>query len=307
MRICYLVLAYNNIDDTVETLEGIAQQQYDNIDVFIVDNKSNEVYAKPLREYAEQHHMTYFYRDINDGYAGGNNYGWNCLKDKYDYVFVVNNDIIFNDRELTSKIMHIFETNSDIAIVGPTILYDDNKQIDNSRLHKLFFYKLCTDHIYKKTDDFTEMPSVVGCFLAIRVSAINTDKLFDDSFFMYGEELDLCLRVWNYGWSVVHMNDRISTIYHKGGMSPFNERTPSWKFYLCMRNSILCARNFTLWYAFLFVILHFIAVFRIALFSKYNKQCRMCSWQGFLKGCYFILFRKPSAIILADAQKALIK
>lgn len=307
MRICYLVLAYNNIDDTIETLEGIAQQQYDNVDVFIVDNKSNEVYARPLQEYARKYHITYIYRDINDGYAGGNNYGWNCLKGKYDYVFVVNNDILFNDRELTSKIMHIFEKNTDIAIVGPTILYDDNKQIDDSRLHKLFFYNLCTEHIYKKTENFTEMPSVVGCFLAIRVSAINTDKLFDDSFFMYGEELDLCLRVWNYGWRVVHMNDTISTIYHKGGMSPFNDQTPSWKFYLCMRNSVLCARNFTLWYAFLFVLLHFAAAFRIALFSKYERHCRFSSLQGFFRGLYFIIFNKSASIILADARRVLKK
>lgn len=308
MTICYLVLVHNNIDDTLETLDGIRKQRYAFIDIMIVDNKSDIVNADLLREYAKLHHLTYIYRNINDGYAGGNNYGWNLLKDKYDYVFVVNNDIVFNDREITSKIMHIFEEDQNIAIIGPTILYDDNKKIDVTKLHKLFFYKLYTNHLYNKSENFTERPAVIGCFLAIRVKAIKASELFDNSFFMYGEELDLCLRVWNSGWKVVHMDDEISTIYHKGGASPFNERrTPCWKFYLCMRNSVLCARNFTAWYAFLFIILHFAAIFRIVLFSKYERRCRFSSLKGFFRGLYFIIFNKSSSIILADARRVLKK
>lgn len=79
---------------------------------------------------------------MNDGYAGGNNYGWSVLRKEYDYVFVVNNDIIIHDINLTEKLILLLQNDEKIAIAGPRVLVENNVDFPEARLNQFFFYKL---------------------------------------------------------------------------------------------------------------------------------------------------------------------
>src|ERR1019366_8124778 len=56
---------------------------------------------------------------------------------------------------------------------------------------------------------------LVGCFWMIRREALEDVGLLDEDFFMYGEDLDWCLRCWKTGWKVVFFPGG-EAIHHRG-------------------------------------------------------------------------------------------
>lgn len=303
MKICYLVLVYNNVIDTLETLEGILNQDYPDIEVLVVDNNSSLENSTPVKIFSENHNITYIYRNENDGYAGGNNFGWNMVYDKFKYVFVVNNDIIFNDNGLTRKIVEVFENNEQIACVGPQVLFGNNQVVDDSPINK-FYYKHFFKYTLQKNNFYYEVPSIIGCFLAIRTEAIGNQGLFDTSFFMYSEELDFCLRIWNLGYRIAHLTDVTASIYHKGGNNPFDNGKP-WKFYLSMRNAILCAKNFSGIRKSVWILLYSISCIKSFFTGHFSLQKKLCLFKGLFTGIRLLNQKASSEIIHADVQKAL--
>ena len=60
-----------------------------------------------------------------------------------------------------------------------------------------------------------DVDAVVGACMLIRGAALRRVGLFDPRFFMYGEDLDLCLRIRRAGWRVVYAPS-VSVLHHKG-------------------------------------------------------------------------------------------
>jgi GT2 family glycosyltransferase len=60
---------------------------------------------------------------------------------------------------------------------------------------------------YFSHDEVKRVDVLTGSFLMIRVKAIEEVGMFDEQFFMYGEEADWCKRFWAAGWEVVFYPD----------------------------------------------------------------------------------------------------
>ncbi len=305
MKVCYLVLAYNNFIDTVETLECIRNQEGfpAEIQILVVDNNSKDEFSVPLKNWCENNTIKYIYRNINDGYAGGNNFGWELIKDKYKYIFVVNNDIVINNSKVTLEICKILDSDETIGIAGPVIYFGNNEKLASVRgLRDLYFSHLF-EHKFNIYNKYEDCDSVIGCFLGINPKCIGTMELFDDSFFMYGEELNLGLRTWKNGYRVVHLTDDEYSVYHKGGANPYGKAT-KWKFYLSMRNSVLCVRQLSRNRFFYLLILLFSSLRTFFNFS-YPFRYRRFSMKGFFSGLR--LLRKNKEEILLDAKNMIEK
>ena len=299
--VCYLVLASNDFDDTVETINSITNQRnYEiDIDILVIDNNSVSKFSTPLCEFCKNNSIQYVYRDVNDGYAGGNNYGWNIIKDKYKYVFVVNNDIIINHVDLTIKLISILENDNKIGIAGPIVYYGNNERLTEKGIRRIFF-KYFYEFKWKQSQDYEECDSVIGCFLALNPKNISS-PLFDDSFFMYGEELNLGLRTWKEGYKVIHLTKEEYSIYHKGGCDPF-EKGSLWKFYLSIRNSVLCSNQLTK-NRWIYLLLIFLSVVRTLFKFNYPKEQRIAALKGFMSGLR--LLNKDKESITLNAEEAL--
>lgn len=304
-KICYLVLAYNNFHDTVEAIESIKNQNsyINDIDILIIDNFSKPDYAQPLKDYCKSNQIQYIYRNVNDGYAGGNNYGWKILRKKYEYVFVVNNDIIINDKDLTAKLVSLLKMDESFAIAGPRVLVGNNEDFPEPRINQFFFYALQKNK-YIQTNLYQERHAVIGCFLAIKTSAVNDDLLFDDSLFMYGEELDLCLRLLKQGKKIIRTKDEKCTIYHKGGFSSYTRGKP-WIYYLSMRNAILSARNIAPSLRIIYLILYYCSyITQLKRITRRTDEAYALK-KGFYKGLSFVIHNSKKDEILADSNKAI--
>lgn len=305
-KCCYLVLVYNDIENTLETVQGIQNQicEYP-ADIIVIDNHSQEKYRQVLKSTFRDSSVRYVYRDKNDGYAGGNNWGWKKLRSRYEYLFIVNNDIRFLNRHITEKMIDTFDKNPGIGILAPVVLYGDGQKQENSFLFRAMFKDGIYGHRFVTEKTYSEESSVVGCFLAVSTDRVKENCLFDGSFFMYGEEFELALRVWKSGYAAARLTEPAFAVYHKGGKDPYEKPGGLWKHYLVSRNLAVCIRHFSgadrAWFAVLLVL----SILKKLILGPGNWKMRLVSVEGCVKGIFYGLSGKSRKCIGADAKKYL--
>ena len=86
---------------------------------------------------------------------------------------------------------------------------------------------------YLDPNEANEVDAVSGAFLMIRRKVIDNIGPLDERFFMYGEELDWCLRTKIAGWKVMYYPDA-EIIHYKGECSRSNSKKAAFEFYRSM-------------------------------------------------------------------------
>jgi hypothetical protein len=76
---------------------------------------------------------------------------------------------------------------------------------------------------YLDPDEMTEVDSVVGAFMLVRGDVIRQIGLMDESFFMYGEDLDWAYRIKNAGWKIYY-NPMVTVLHVKKASTRQNPR-----------------------------------------------------------------------------------
>jgi N-acetylglucosaminyl-diphospho-decaprenol L-rhamnosyltransferase len=87
---------------------------------------------------------------------------------------------------------------------------------------------------YLSDDETAEVDSVMGAYMLVRSKALEEAGLFDERFFMYGEDLDLAFRIKARGWKVVYY-PAVEVLHHKGASSRKQSERSIREFYRAMR------------------------------------------------------------------------
>lgn len=162
----------------------------------------------------------------NNGYGGGHNVALReAKKAGSKYHLVVNPDVWFGP-EVMPKLIKYMEEYDDVGQMMPKVLYPNG---DIQRLAKMLptpfdmFGRLCMpdfiirrrNTIYElKQSGFTKIlnvPYLSGCFMFLRMSAIEDVGMFDEQFFMYAEDIDLTRRIHQKYQTLYYP---CATIYH---------------------------------------------------------------------------------------------
>ncbi|WP_240921654.1 glycosyltransferase family 2 protein [Thermococcus sp. 21S9] len=170
----------------------------------------------------------------NYGYAGGNNTGikfaLSVLSPKY--ILILNNDTVIAP-DLINKLVKVAEQDNRIGIVGPRVNYynylghKDIVQYCGSIFKILFLRKQIIGHkkkqcIYKNPIDTDE---VYGACMLIKENILYDIGLFDENFFAYWEETDMCFNTKKQGYILKIVPG--ATIWHKIGSNNDSEKRVS--------------------------------------------------------------------------------
>jgi GT2 family glycosyltransferase len=203
-----IVVSYkskNDIEKMIESLSKVINKN--DFEIIISDNfeKNNETVQKSIRHGIETIHV---YNNKNVGYATGVN---NVLKHcSGKYIVIVNPDITFKDDKFFEKFPNHLKDSTIGAISCKLLNEDGSVQTSFRKFPKPF--QLIEDfislklgskkpkgHFYDNYDNITEPTIDVdwfsGGFLAVR----KTEKLFDERYFMYFEDVDLCRKLKENG------------------------------------------------------------------------------------------------------------
>lgn len=179
--------------------------------------------AGESRNKAHDGSLVIIQNEQNFGYPKGNNIGMRyALKASADYVLLLNNDTVVDEYFLT-ELVRDADKDSTIGVIGPKIYWYDVPNVIQSTGARIDYWRGRTISLNRgKRDDEIEHFTVDkllaadfvpgACFLIKRRVIEEVGKL-DPTYFLYGEELDWCVRISRAGYRIVC--DINSKIWHK--------------------------------------------------------------------------------------------
>jgi GT2 family glycosyltransferase len=198
-----------------------------NLKIFLVDNSSKDF----LKELANiDSRIEYIFTGKNLGYGKANNLIINKVLQETEYHLVMNPDVYFEKGTLEA-LYDFMQANENIGLTMPRIYHYDGTEQKLCKLlptpRDLFIRRFIPDgkykdkisRIYNMWDaDYNkqmDVPFLSGSFMFMRASVLAEVKGFDERFFLYCEDLDLCRRVGEISRTVYFPGAKIYHGYQK--------------------------------------------------------------------------------------------
>lgn len=237
-RVGILVLNWNRPGDSLECLESLRPDLASGLAALVVcDNGSTDDSIPQLLAWSKEQGLQHQDGDWNFalianggnlGYAAGNNVGLRfALADgRFDWIWVLNNDTQVAPGALKSLLAK-GEADPNLGALGSTLV--DYHQRDWVQYAGGCRYQALTSlmrpglagtslsRVLAADETRVRLDYVGGAAMLLRTSALRRVGLFNEVFFLYYEELDLCRRLRQAGYTLGWCRD--SLVYHKGGSS----------------------------------------------------------------------------------------
>lgn len=212
VKLSITIVAYNNYDDIKAAINSMEKCTSRDITkkIYIVDNGKNVSKEKDKEEFEKFIHEINDVEYIDAGANLGFGKGHNQVLGKIDseYHAIVNPDILFCE-DTFAKIISWMDGNKEIGMVIPCIVDEDGSRQEVYRreltvfdmFNRMFlkgaFRRREEKHTMRDMDYSKpfQVPFGQGSFLVMRSSLFKKLNGFDDKFFMYVEDADLCKRV----------------------------------------------------------------------------------------------------------------
>ncbi len=244
--IAVIIVGYNNKKDLEDCLKSIAQSTYKKYKIIYVDNGSVDGSAEYVKKF---HRGVVVIKNKNTGYAGGNNigvrYALGALKS--DYIFILNPDTVVEKNCFKTLLKHRDKR----TILQPLILLNKNgrtTQLINTAGNYLNFLGFSYCGMYRKRASQAESSDVVvasGADVLVPTSVFKKVGYFDESFFMYHEDVDFFWRARRAGFNIRLVANAF--VWHKYSFSKNKN-----KMFYAERNRLLFLyKNFSLKYRLL--------------------------------------------------------
>jgi N-acetylglucosaminyl-diphospho-decaprenol L-rhamnosyltransferase len=181
--------------------------------VIFVDNASTDDTKECIRSLIA--HATIISLSENIGFGAANNRGFQ--KCTTPYIAIVNPDIAFTSETL-EKLLVTANTYPDAAFIAPQLI-DKSGKLDISYRFPRY---LNGQKLWKPQGPAAEALTCVGfasgAFLLARRQAVEALKGFDENFFLYYEDDDLCTRAFQAGMQIIVNPNAIVTHYSRGSV-----------------------------------------------------------------------------------------
>lgn len=197
MKILYCIIHFQNLKVTKRCLDSLKIDDYSNV---LLINMPDSITSAHKISLQSNSHFSYFHSPKiintyprinvlspprNSGYAYACNLGITFMKkNKYDYILLCNNDITFSKNFYHDVHTYLYSHKENIA--GFTIFDKKGKMWFNGG--EIDPVRWSGGHVKGKTD------FVSGCCMLISKKVINAVGRFDESYFMYYEDVDYCYR-----------------------------------------------------------------------------------------------------------------
>ncbi len=230
-----IIVNFRTYELTKQTINSILSKKHSiNYEIILVDNASNdnsiEKIEQGFKEKINKNLVKIIKNDQNLGFSKANNIGIKIAKG--EYILTLNSDTVIVEDCLDRCIEHI-KKNSNIGALGCKVLLPDGK-LDKPCKRGFptpkasLFYMLKLDKLfpnkrkfgeynltYLSENDINEVDSLVGAFMIIPRTVIDEVGMFDEDFFMYGEDIDWCYRIKQVGYKIIYY-PKSEIIHYKG-------------------------------------------------------------------------------------------
>ena len=214
-----------SVQKAMQTIDG---------EIIIVDNNSNDGSKESLP--SKFWGVKFIFNNENLGFAKACNQGSKISSG--DFILFLNPDSVLSETCLTDCVS-FFKTHQDAGAVGVRMLDEKGKFLKESKrglpspsasFYKLFgvtaifpvsktIAKYYQGHLPENENNLVEVLS--GAFIMIKRAVFEKVNGFDEAFFLYGEDIDLSLRISQLGYKNYYLG-KISIMHLKGGSTTYN-------------------------------------------------------------------------------------
>ncbi len=277
-KVSVVIVSWNAKHYLSKCLQSLNNQAYSGeLEIIVVDNASEDGSPEMVREIYPD--TLLICNSENMGFAKANNMGIKASTG--EYMALVNSDVHVFENCLT-KLVDYLIGHKKVGLIGPLIIGSNGEQQNSCRaepnLWNMWCRALALDAMFPRSQFFCgyfmghwshrEVSSVdilSGCFWLTSRRALRDVGLLDESFFIYGEDMDWCKRFKDSGWDVVFVPEA-KAIHYGGGSS---KNSPVRFFVEKQKADLQYWRKYHSWFAL--SLYYFISLihhsFRIAGFS----------------------------------------
>jgi len=229
IKLSIIIVCFNGREVLIPCLESIwkAVPSFP-FEVILVDNGSKDNSVQEVHRRFQD--VIIIQSGYNAGYAGGNNIGF--ARARGQYVLFLNPDTIIHEGTF-DRLVGRADSDPTIGIVGPSVQDAGGPRqpgcfraprIRDALAMAFWLYRIpgyvkaygfpgrYRENQYK---DEMEADVVTGCCLLARKAVLKDVGVFDEEYFVYFEETDLCERVRKHGYKILY--DPSASIVHAGG------------------------------------------------------------------------------------------
>lgn len=212
--VAIIILNWKQPQLTIETIDSVLKIKHSSFKfkIILVDNGSPDNSLEIFKnKYQKNQLIKIIDTKENFGYAGGNNFGIKyALKNKYDYLMVLNNDVLVDPLFIEELIKEL----KNYDIVGPKIYFAPGYEFHKDRYQKKDLGKVIWsmggqidwNNIYGSNIDIDEIDHgqfnqinnridfISGCCFVAKRQVFEKIDAFDEKYFMYLEDVDFCHR-----------------------------------------------------------------------------------------------------------------
>jgi GT2 family glycosyltransferase len=208
-----------------KTLDTLSKLMYE---VIVVDNNSPDKDLPFVEGKIRRSNIHFYYLDKNYGFGKGCNFGFTKAKGKY--LCFLNPDTVINEN-IFDSILNRLKENVSIGIIAPQQQFRAPCFDFSAGFSPNIFFEICgllgigvfvegmAVYFYTKyiKRELYDVRWVLGACFFMRAEVFRKVGGFDEDFFMFYEEVDLCKRILNSGLRVVYFPS--AKIYHVGSVS----------------------------------------------------------------------------------------
>ena len=198
-KVGIITVNYNNSSDTLLCVKSLMElKDINDHKIYVVDNGSTDKSPVILKKVKG---IELIRSKINLGFAGGNNIGIKkALADGCNYIFLINNDAEIIDPETLTKLI-----NNNKGITAPIVSFVRGKEIVydyGGKIDKVFGRNTHYESPFKIENLYPTADYYSGVCLMVSAKVFEKIGFLDDSYFLYYEDVDFCLRAAQAGFKL---------------------------------------------------------------------------------------------------------
>ncbi len=237
-KVSIIIVNWNGLHYLKELMDTIEGQSFRDFETIIVDNGSTDGSVNWIRE--NYPGVKLLPQKKNLGFCAGNNIG--ALAASGDYFFLLNNDTALRPDALKEMLVVMEEKGESCFGVFPEVLFYDEPYVINA-MGVVWNHECQWKDIRVGLLDFgqfKEPEQVFGSIFAavlVRAKVFLDIGMFDEAFFSYGEDFDVCYRANLMGYKFFTAPE--AEVLHKYRGSSVEKKKPAYSHFIYTRNYLM--------------------------------------------------------------------
>lgn len=223
-----LILNYNSYQETLSLFNILQVDELNMAKILVIDNNSNDLNKRKLKEIIPCNQLMLL--SENKGYAAGNNKGiQKAIAEDAKAILILNPDIQIQPLVIINLYNKLFKIN-DVAALGtricfreqPDTIYSDGGLVDKEHGFKTYHLNSGKKNCEVNSKHLNTVDYVNGSVFMAKTETFKRVGLMKESFFLYFEETEWCLRARSLGLKLYidpsltayHLSSAKNTRYH---------------------------------------------------------------------------------------------